>query len=55
VLRRLDVHRQRPALEGPTVRRAAIVDTETTGTDAARGKVIELAVVVLEYGHVTGN
>jgi DNA polymerase III subunit epsilon len=55
VLRRLDMQRQRPALTGPTVRRAAIVDTETTGTDAARDKVIELAVVVFEYCHATGN
>jgi DNA polymerase-3 subunit epsilon len=54
VLRRLDTAQQRPALEGPTVRRAAIVDTETTGTDPAVDKVIELAVVVFEYCHATG-
>ena len=47
VLRRLDTTRQRPALEGPTVRRAAIVDTETTGTDPTVDKVIELAIVVV--------
>lgn len=31
------------------VRRAAVVDTETTGTDPATDKVIELAVVSFEY------
>lgn len=55
VLRRLDAARQRPALAGPTVRRAAIVDTETTGTDAATDKVIELAIVVFEYCHASGT
>jgi DNA polymerase-3 subunit epsilon len=55
VLRRLDPARQRPALTGPTVRRAAIVDTETTGTDATVDKVIELAIVVFEYCHATGT
>ena len=55
VLRRLDVTRQRPALAGPTVRRAAIVDTETTGTDPTADKVIELAIVVFEYCHATGT
>ncbi len=46
---------QRPALEGSTVRRAAIVDTETTGTDPTADKVIELAIVVFEYCHATGT
>jgi len=54
VLRRLDTSRQWPALSGPTVRHAAIVDTETTGTDHATDKVIELAVVVFEYCAATG-
>jgi DNA polymerase-3 subunit epsilon len=54
VLRRLDTAPERPRLTGPTVRRAAIVDTETTGTDASVDKVIELAVVVFEYCHATG-
>jgi DNA polymerase-3 subunit epsilon len=54
VVRRLDTAREWPALSGPTVRRAAIVDTETTGTDPAVDKVIELAVVVFEYCHATG-
>jgi DNA polymerase-3 subunit epsilon len=54
VVRRLDVAGGGEALTGPTVRRAAIVDTETTGTDHATDKVIELAVVVFEYCHATG-
>ncbi|RPI15190.1 MAG: DNA polymerase III subunit epsilon [Lysobacterales bacterium] len=54
VLRRLDTSRQWPALTAPAVRRAAIVDTETTGTDHATDKVIELAVVVFEYCAATG-
>ena len=54
VLRRLDVVRQGTALAGPTVRRAAIVDTETTGTDHAVDKFIELAVVVFEYCAASG-
>ena len=54
VLRRLDVTRERPALVGSSVRRAAIVDTETTGTDPSADKVIELAVVVFEYCAATG-
>jgi DNA polymerase-3 subunit epsilon len=55
VLRRLDMAKQRPALAGSTVRRAAIVDTETTGTDSTADKVIELAIVVFEYCHATGT
>jgi DNA polymerase-3 subunit epsilon len=54
VLRRLDVAAKGSALAGPTVRRAVVVDTETTGTDPAVDKVIELAVVVFEYCHATG-
>jgi DNA polymerase-3 subunit epsilon len=54
VVRRLDVRQPGTALAGPTVRQAAIVDTETTGTDPSVGKVIELAVVVFEYCAATG-
>jgi DNA polymerase-3 subunit epsilon len=54
VLRRLDVAREWPALAGSTVRHAAIVDTETTGTDPAVDKILELAVVVFEYCAATG-
>ncbi len=49
VVRRLDTTRTPPSLGGPRVRRAAVVDTETTGTEPARDKVIELAIVVFEY------
>jgi DNA polymerase-3 subunit epsilon len=55
VLRRLDVEAKGSALAGPTVRRAVVVDTETTGTDPAVDKVIELAVVAFEYCHATGT
>ena len=37
------------------MRRAAIVDTETTGTDPAADRIIELAIVVFEYCHATGT
>jgi DNA polymerase III subunit epsilon len=55
VLRRLDVARKGSALAGPTVRHAVVVDTETTGTDPAVDKVIELAVVAFEYCYATGT
>jgi DNA polymerase-3 subunit epsilon len=55
VLRRLDTTRTGPVLTGPTVRRAVVVDTETTGTDPVVDKVIELAVVAFEYCHATGT
>jgi DNA polymerase-3 subunit epsilon len=54
VVRRLEVGRQGETLTGPTVRRAAIVDTETTGTDHGCDHVIELAVVVFEYCAASG-
>jgi DNA polymerase-3 subunit epsilon len=55
VIRRLDPARARPALEGGRVRRAAVVDTETTGTDASRDRIIELAVVLFEYDAESGQ
>ena len=48
VVRRLQAT-ERPALASKLVRRAAVIDTETTGTDPATDKVIELAIVVFEY------
>jgi DNA polymerase-3 subunit epsilon len=54
VVRRLDVSQPGKALTGPTVRRAAIVDTETTGTDHGCDHVVELAVVVFEYCAASG-
>ena len=55
VLRRLDVSGQRPPLAAAQPGRAAVIDTETTGTDLQRDKVIELAVVVFEYDRDTGE
>ena len=55
VLRRLDVTGQRPSLATSQPGRAAVIDTETTGTDFTRDKVIELAVVVFEYDRDTGE
>ena len=55
VLRRLDVSGQRTVLSTAQPGRAAVIDTETTGTDFARDKVIELAVVVFEYDRDTGE
>jgi DNA polymerase III subunit epsilon len=49
VIRRLDPARQRLPLTGSKIRRAAVIDTETTGTDPAQDKVIELAIVLFEY------
>jgi len=56
VLRRLVAHEAfaEPA-PGATVARAAIIDTETTGTDVQVDAVIELAVVVFEYDAATGT
>jgi DNA polymerase III subunit epsilon len=56
VLKRLDpeaVGRPPLTAEG-TVRRAAIVDTETTGMNAKMDRVIELGIVVFEYVAETG-
>lgn len=55
VLRRLGQAPQGSALAGDLpVRRAAVIDTETTGTDPLLDKVIELAIVVFEYCPQTG-
>ena len=55
VLRRLDPAAPRPALKATQVGRAAIVDTETTGTEPDRDKIIELALIVFEYDRDTGE
>jgi DNA polymerase-3 subunit epsilon len=55
VIRRLDTAQDSAALEGRRIRRGAIVDTETTGTDASTDKIIELAVIVFEYCADTGE
>ena len=54
VLRRLDVTQVGEALSGPQVAQAVVLDTETTGMDAARDQVIELALVKFEYDRATG-
>ena len=56
VLRRLDPsYAGGPELLAGTVRRAAIVDVETTGMDPEVDRVIELGVVVFEYATETGQ
>jgi DNA polymerase-3 subunit epsilon len=56
VLRRLDPsYAGGPGLAGSTVRRAAIVDVETTGTDPEVDRVIELGIVVFAYAAETGQ
>ena len=55
VLRRLDPDGVRPALPATPRGRAAVIDTETTGTDPARDRIIELAVVVFEYDRDSGQ
>ncbi len=55
------LHRLDPAyaggakIRGGSVRRAAIVDVETTGLDSEADQIIELGVVVFEYGAATGQ
>jgi len=55
VVRRLDTSRSRGPLVSSRIRRAAVIDTETTGTDPSRDKVIELAIVLFEYCADTGD
>lgn len=57
VLRRLPDNPRSDGEVGPPVRRALYVDVETTGLDAGREKIIELAMVLFGYdaeGRVTG-
>jgi DNA polymerase-3 subunit epsilon len=42
-----------PLIEG-TVRRAAVIDTETTGMDSKVDRIIEIGIVVFEYAAETG-
>ena len=55
VLRRLDTSIAYPALAGPNVARAVILDTETTGMEFGTDKVIELGLVVFEYERTSGQ
>lgn len=54
VLRRLDTSDEGPALAGPGIKRAVILDTETTGMDPDADKIVELGLVVFEYEWQSG-
>jgi len=54
VLRRLDTSTEYPALTGPGISRAVILDTETTGMEPDTDKVIELGLVLFEYQRESG-
>jgi DNA polymerase-3 subunit epsilon len=44
-----------PALTQGTIRRAAIIDTETTGMDVKADQIIEIGILVFEYAAETGE
>src|ERR1700692_245243 len=44
-----------PALDSGVIRRAAIVDTETTGMDPKADQVLEIGILVFEYAAETGQ
>lgn len=54
VLRRLDAAAVGDPLPGGAVSQAVVIDTETTGTDLAEDRVIELALVKFEYDRESG-
>jgi DNA polymerase III subunit epsilon len=56
ILKRLDAESVGgPPLTSGSIRRAAIVDTETTGMDPQSDQVIEIGIVVFEYAADTGQ
>jgi hypothetical protein len=56
ILKRLDPEAVGgPALGSGVIRRAAIVDTETTGMDPKADQVIEIGIVVFEYAAESGQ
>jgi len=55
VLRRLVPRDDFGVRPGGTLLKAAIVDTETTGTDPATDRIIEMCVLVFEYSADTGE
>jgi DNA polymerase-3 subunit epsilon len=56
VLKRLDPDSVGgPALTQGTVRRAAIIDTETTGMNSKTDRIVEIGIIVFEYAAETGE
>jgi DNA polymerase-3 subunit epsilon len=56
ILKRLDPEAVGgPALGSVVIRRAAIIDTETTGMDPKADRVLEIGIVVFEYAAETGQ
>ncbi|WP_297484529.1 3'-5' exonuclease [Ferrovum sp.] len=55
VLRRLKARTQLAPATGHPLHRGVIVDTETTGLDARKDKIIEIGMIVFDYDPVTGQ
>jgi DNA polymerase-3 subunit epsilon len=55
VLRRLNTAVEYPALAGPNIARAVILDTETTGMEFGTDKIVELGLVAFEYEKTSGR
>jgi len=55
ILRRLKVRPAEPVPDGEVVRTAIFLDLETTGLDAERDEIIEIALVPFTYGKVSGR
>ena len=55
VLRRLKARTQLADPPGHSLHRGVIVDTETTGLDARKDKIIEIGMIVFDYDPVTGQ
>lgn len=55
VLRRLDAAHAGAELHGAAISHAVVLDTETTGTDPAADRLIELAIVKFEYDRDSGE
>ncbi|QKE39788.2 3'-5' exonuclease [Ferrovum myxofaciens] len=55
VLRRLKARTQLANPPGHALHRGVIVDTETTGLDARKDKIIEIGIIVFDYDPITGQ